>query len=107
MSNDSKIYSNFLTSLFREGFKKMDKLATVNVLIIFALAMFALLYSVSESLLNVIYEIVKLITGAMSNRVITTPGLDSTPFWIYGLFLFGGLSLCMFIVHVNNKGRLW
>ena len=85
----------------------MDKLATVNVLIIFALAMFVVLYSVSESILNFIYAIVQLLTGAITKQAMVAPGLDATPFWVYGIFLLGGLSLCMFIVHINNRGRLW
>jgi hypothetical protein len=73
MSKDPIIYSNFLTSLFREGFKKMDKLATVNVLIIFAIAMFVVLYSISETILNFIYAIARLITGAITKQAIVTP----------------------------------
>lgn len=107
MNEDANVFSKFLLGLIKKvGFQKLDKLATVNVILIFVLAMFALLQSVGEALLSIFYAIGDILSQGFAERPIN-PSVDTTPFWQYAIFLVLGFVICMFIVSKNNKRQLW
>lgn len=107
MNEDANVFSKFLLGLIKKvGFQKLDKLATVNVILIFVLAMFALLQSIGDALLVLLYAIGDIFSQIFGKNPVN-PSVDTTPFWQYAFFLMLGFSICMFIVNKNNKKQLW
>lgn len=101
-----KFFGKFLTSLLQGSLKKMDRIATVNVVLIFALTMFAAIDAVGNSLISLVYSIADGIGQSFFNHAVHQSN-DSTPFWQYELFLTIGFVICLFIVKKNNEGKLW
>lgn len=106
MNKTTKSYSKFLVDIFRVGVKKLDKVATVNVLMIFALALFALIDSLGNSLMATVYSFFNFWTELFSHQSVPTV-VDSTPFWQYAIFLLVGFVSCLLIVKWRRENKLW
>ncbi len=106
--NDLKLFTGFkdeLTKLFKVACKKLDKLSTINVLLIIFLVLYVVFDSISNFFLLIFYSSAEFIGQFFGKNIHRTT--DATSFREYGIFLFVAFISCLFIVKKHLSGKLW
>jgi hypothetical protein len=99
-------FGNILKNFIKIVYRKLNRLALLNLLIIFGFLLYSAIPFIGEEFTILAYTVGDIYGQLVLNKhVIHT--VDNTPVIIYLVFILVGFLICMYFVKKDGEGELW